>query len=355
MIKFDELHQRRQKREAECQLTSIYPGCTSIQRMMFQYSLAKRSKVVANAAKVIQFPLSLCFAATAHRFQGQTVYKPNKSVCDFRTVFQAAQSYVMLSRVESLHQLFILGSLPDNKFYASHQALTELERLNKVSVNNNPPVWEQKFQWCLKIAALNCQSLKEKIIDLQNDPILLFGDIICVSETWQKTNIVNEELNIAGYELHLNSVGEGKGLATYFKPEKADHVKDITQTKFQVTKLSTPEIDIISVYRSQGANNIHLVHELISAINSEKTSIICGDFNLCFADDKINVLMKRLQDQGFCQLVKSATHIRGGHIDHVYSNHDHKKFEVDVMMYSPYYTSHDHDALCVTIRRFADL
>ena len=73
MIKFDELHQGRQKREAECQLTSIYPGFTSIQRMMFQYSLAKRSKVVANAAKVIQFPLSLCFAATYHRFQGQTV------------------------------------------------------------------------------------------------------------------------------------------------------------------------------------------------------------------------------------------------------------------------------------------
>ena len=42
MIKFDELHQGRQKRETECQLTSMYPGCTSIQRMMFQYSIAKK-------------------------------------------------------------------------------------------------------------------------------------------------------------------------------------------------------------------------------------------------------------------------------------------------------------------------
>ena len=261
----------------------------------------------------------------------------------------------MLSRVESLNQLFIRGSLPDNKFYASHQALAELERLDKISVNNNPPVWEQKFQWCLKIAALNCQSLKEKVIELQNDPILLFGDILCVSETWQKTNVVNEKLNVAGYELKLNSVGEGKGLATYFKPDKAYHIIDITQPRFQVTKLSTPEIDIINVYRSQGANSTDMLHELKSAINNAKTSIICGDFNLCFANDKINVLVKGLQDQGFRQLVKSSTHIRGGHIDHVYSNHDHKQIIVDVMMYSPYYTSHDHDALCVTIRRFADL
>ena len=78
MIKFDEMHQGKQKRERESNLSSKFPGSTSIQRMMFQYSLARKSKVVANTAKVIQFPLSLCIAATAHKFQGQTVYKPTK-------------------------------------------------------------------------------------------------------------------------------------------------------------------------------------------------------------------------------------------------------------------------------------
>ena len=102
MVRFTEIHQGEQRRAAESKLTALYPGCTAIQRVMFQYSLAKRSKNVANTAKVIQYPLALCFAATAHRFQGQTVHKPKKVAMDFRTVFQAAQSYVMLSRVQAL-------------------------------------------------------------------------------------------------------------------------------------------------------------------------------------------------------------------------------------------------------------
>ena len=44
-----------------------------------------------------------------------------------------------------------------------------------------------------------------------------------------------------------------------------------------------------------------------------------------------------------------ASHLLGGHIDHVYSNLDQSKFNIDVMMHSPYYTSHDHDAFCITI------
>ena len=110
---------------------------------MFQYCLAKKSKNISNSAKVIQFPLSLYFAATSHRFQGQTVYKPNKSASDFRTVFQAAQSYVMLSRVETLNQLFIIESLPDSKFYAFEHALKELNQLESVCINRNPTSWEK--------------------------------------------------------------------------------------------------------------------------------------------------------------------------------------------------------------------
>ena len=322
--------------------------------MMFQYSLAKRSKNVANTAKVIQFPLRLCFAATSHGFQGQTVYKPNKSANDFCSVFEAAQSYVMLSRVQALSQLFIIGRLPDNKFYASPKALKELERLNSISVNNNPPVWEQIFEWSLKIAALNCQSLRDKLIDLHNDPIVAFSDIICLSETWLKDDVVQEEFNFLGYDLHLNSIGPGKGIATYFKKQKVSNICDIKKARVQITKLITPEVDIISVYRSSGADNLELAKDLKSIINGENATIICGDFNLCFVTERQNMITKLLEECGFTQLVNRATHLKGGCIDHVYSNHDSKILDVDVQMYSPYYTSLDHDALCITIRRFAD-
>ena len=66
-----------------------------------------------------QFPLRLAFAATAHKVQGQTVKKPNHLVLNLKTVREAAQAYVMLSRVQELNQLFILDSVYANKIYSS--------------------------------------------------------------------------------------------------------------------------------------------------------------------------------------------------------------------------------------------
>jgi hypothetical protein len=125
--------------------------------------------MVSNTAKVFQFPLSLCFSATA---QGQTIHKPNTLAADFRTVFQPAQSYVMLSRVQTLSQLFIIHSLPSSKFYTSSKALAELKRLQKVSVNMKPPSWERLHDWSLTIVSLNCHSLADKVEDLRHDKIM---------------------------------------------------------------------------------------------------------------------------------------------------------------------------------------
>ena len=108
-------------------------------------SRKEKKSLVSKTAKVVQFPIRLCFAATTHCFQGQTVYNPNKAACDFNSVFEVAQSYVMLSRVQELNQLFILRSLPEKKFYASPRALEELERLNSISVNLNPTIWEKTY------------------------------------------------------------------------------------------------------------------------------------------------------------------------------------------------------------------
>ena len=61
------------------------------------------------------------------------------------------------------------------------------------------------------------------------------------------------------------------------------------------------------------------------------------------------MVTKMLQRLGFEQIVAEASHLLGGHIDHVYSNLDGSKFKVDIQMHSPYYTSNDHDAFCITI------
>ena len=140
---------------------------------------------------------------------------------------------------------------------------------------------------------------------------------------------------IPGYERHLNSVGSGKGIATYFKSEKTFIENDITKMNVQMTKVNLCDVNIISLYRSQGANNQEIVVCLEQLIDTDKPTIIVGDFNLCYVDQKENLIVKYLESHGFSQLVTEATHIQGGHIDHVYSNHSKTVYDVHVMAYSP--------------------
>ena len=44
-----------------------------------------------------------------------------------------------------------------------------------------------------------------------------------------------------------------------------------------------------------------------------------------------------------------ATHIEGDLINHIYFRNEQHPMEIDVALYSPYYTAKDCDALCVTI------
>ena len=351
MIKFDEEHQGKYKRDSHSKLSALYPGATPIERVSFQYSLAKRSTTVSNTAKVIQFPLCLCFAATSHKFQGQTIHKPNKSVHDLRTVFQAAQTYTMLSRVQNIDQVFILGSLPKAKFYADSQALQELERLHSVSVNKNPPIWEQSQTWSLKVCSFNIRSINEHINDLKADPIIKFSDIICLSETWLTNDRDLQAFKLHGYALHLNSVGHGKGLAVYYNEMIFQHDADIRKPLYQITKMGSADIDVIAVYRSSGGNKMEVLESIKSLIVDTKSTMICGDFNFCTVQEKNSSFVKVLNDMGFEERVQVATHIKGGHIDHVYFRSPRQNLSLEVLLYSPYYPTKDHDAICSTIRR----
>ena len=108
-------------------------------------------------------------------------------------------AYVILSRVQEIAQLFILGCVPRKKLYADPNALLEFDRLNKISMNNNPIVWEIKCENSLKIFCLNCQSLRPKLQHIRDDAIALKGDVICCSETWLTSDTLSKDLEIVQY------------------------------------------------------------------------------------------------------------------------------------------------------------
>ena len=71
---------------------------------------------------------------------------------------------------------------------------------------------------------------------------------------------------------------------------------------------------------------------------------------MCYLMNRTNRLIQGLESNGFQQLVRESTHIRGRHIDHAYWK-DANRFWLEPVLnrYSPYYS--DHDAICLTITR----
>ena len=137
--------------------------------MSNQYTLRKKSGDVGTIATVIQFPVKLAFAITSHKIQGQTIPWPMSVVLDLNSTFEDAQAHVMLSRVQQLQQVYILKSLDDSKIRTSHIGLKELERLQTISINENPTPWHKLTEKAVKVASLNCAGINAHFIDIEVD------------------------------------------------------------------------------------------------------------------------------------------------------------------------------------------
>ena len=134
----------------------------------------------------------------------------------------------------------------------------------------------------------------------------------------------------------------------FFKDDIFKHSLDIKSDKMQLTKMESPKLDVIAVYRSEQGNSMDLLEHIKDLITPMKTTVVCGDFNICYLSTRNNRITKYLEQNGFNQLVKEATHIRGRLLDHFYIRENEKDSPgISVLRYSPYYS--DHDAICTTI------
>ena len=173
--------------------------------------------------------------------QGQSILSPTKVAMDIDSCFSEAQAYVMLSRVQSIKQVFILNKLTPQKIRVSQAGLTELQRLDSISINKNPSVWTRKPHAAINILSLNCAGLKPHFADIKVDDKVLNGDIIHFSETSLAIQDVAEQYELPGYTALLNSVGNGKGLVTYHKVSP-NHHEFVKKDNFQITKLEMDEV-----------------------------------------------------------------------------------------------------------------
>ena len=141
-------------------------------------------------------------------------------------------------------------------------------------------------------------------------------------------------------------MGNGKGIATYYKKELFTVDIEISHETAQIAKFRSEKIDIIHVYRSNTHKLENLTMDITDMIEENQATLIAGDFNVCNKRSPKNKLNETLINKGFTQLVTEATHIQGGTLDHVYyrNNKDHDNKHLHIARYSPYYSDHDYSS-----------
>ena len=250
--------------------------------------------------------------------------------------------------IQQMSQVYILNKLDESKIRTSKTGLQETERLNSISLNANPSPWKKEIKKAVKIVTLNCAGLKEHFMDIETDNTLQMGDVIHLVETSLEIN-EEEVFKLQGYQAHYASIGKGKGITTYYKRNMVQHQDDFITNDIQITKFTSAKLDILAVYRTSRGHSVELLRKIVEMTDEETATIITGDFNICFLENRINRMIKGLiNENDFQQLMQEPTHIHGRHIDHVYWRDSQSTWEKPVLeRYSPYYS--DHDATCITL------
>ena len=188
--------------------------------------------------------------------------------------------------------------------------------------------------------------MKNKFENIKEDQNLLQSDLIILTETWLDEEEDFSCYDLPGFKANFNNGGRGKGLTTYFNGRYM-HKIDIKKEGISVTMVKSEHLDIIGVYRSQGGDMKDLVKILETLIDRTRTTIVGGDFNVCVFKNPNNLVTHMLKGTGFSQIVKTATHINGGVLDHIYIKQNGNKFSWDIEDFPKYYS--DHDSLGLTL------
>ena len=353
IVEFNHEKAGRNWRSANPRLAAKYPKGTGIERVQISYKMTKSS--TARNMTLVQFPIKLAYAVTAHKIQGQTIPKPMKVALDISYCRDPHQAYVMLSRVQDIRQIIIMDKLDESKIKWDSKALEEVEKMDARSLNANPTPWMKKSE-STKIATLNCRSLMKNFEDILKDHFLLNCDILNLQETWLEQAECDEDLEALegiygllkeGFESKFANVGRGKGIATYYRKSLFTHVEDKIEATAQVSKYQSQKVDVINVYRSEEHSSSDLAKTIINMVSPNKATIVCGDFNICYRKTPGDKLIKELEHFGMKQLNKEPSHEEGGTIDHIYYQKSSEWKEPTIERHSPYYS--DHDALCITL------
>ena len=295
-------------------------------------------------ASVLQFPLTLAWAMTAHKMQGQTVFHPQILLADLQSMFGTNMAYVVCSRVQFFEQLYFTRAFKDTKIATCKISKAKCHELGMKSINNHPKCWSQETNK-LRISMMNIRSLKAHLKDLQADFTLMQSDVICLTETWIPEESKLTEYQINTFKLFAVSKGRGKGAAMYVNKNLLTKHQKISSTTMQTIKLQHHEFDLFTTYFENNSNIIENINIILNEVNPLKKTIIVGDFNTGTLLQRTQ-LQQSLQKQNFRLLINVPTHEAGNTLDNIAINYDDQQ-SLEVYHHALYCS--DHDAICFRI------
>ena len=105
------------------------------------------------------------------------------------------------------------------------------------------------------------------------------------------------------FQLHLNSIGRGKGVAVYLKNKRLIQTHTVTSADLQIGVLESSDFTVDSLYRSQTDRS--LADQLTEVIPPEGPCLVVGDFNICSRTNPNHEVFTNLIASGFNLMVSA--------------------------------------------------
>ena len=241
-----------------------------------------------------------------------------------------------------MNQIYIIGKLYEENWKASKSGLVEFNSglENAINVENDS---DKKY---FEIVSMNVLSLRKHYVDLLRRFESRNVNVINFQETWLEPNTDASKYSIGEMIPHLNSIGRGKGLATYVEEGFILRGEFICEEVCQLLKVSNEDLEIVNVYRSQDCNTRVFQDKLQYVVDTSRPTIVCGDTNIDISRDRGCAFVEFMENLGFTQMVTHPTHARGGLLDHVWVTADLRE-KGEVTQTAVYFS--DHDILTIKI------
>lgn len=223
------------------------------------------------------------------------------------------------------------------------------------------PIWTgNSTKICITL--LNINGLLSHFQDLCHHHHIMASNIISLTETWLTPSVQSQPLHIPNFDLkradrmacysHVQLSTQSSsfrwhgGVLNYIHDSllaiASPHaVKGIEYLHISVfNSINNNILNVITVYRPPAQNIKQFLtqfRKLLNIVNTDKPTIICGDFNVDAIAAKHHELFKICADKGFAQVVPEPTFIQGSCLDHVYCNKLHSvELRVIPVSFSPH-------------------